>query len=73
MKDDKFSDQELEVAANTDIAVLIESFGYTVDRKNRWGVIKEASTLLTKKTIGSMTITKRCGATPFHSFSSICV
>lgn len=49
MKDNKFSDQELEVAANTDIASLAESFGYTVDRKHRWGIIKEAQHIVIKE------------------------
>ena len=49
MKDNKFSDQELEVAANTDIVSLAESLGYTVDRKNRWGIIKEAQHIVIKE------------------------
>ena len=49
MKDNKFSDHELEVAANTDITALAESFGYTVDHKRRWGVIKEAQHIVIKE------------------------
>ena len=49
MKDNKFSDQELEVAANTDITALAESFGFTVDRKHRWGIIKEAQHIVIKE------------------------
>ena len=54
MKDNKFSDQELEVAANTDIASLAESLGYTVDRKNRWSIIKEAQEQLRFRLIGGL-------------------
>ena len=47
MKDNKFSDQELEIAANTDIASLAESLGYTVDRKNRKALTAESSNQFT--------------------------
>ena len=49
MNDNKFTDQELQIAANTDIASLAESFGYSVDRKKNWGVIKEAQHIVIKK------------------------
>lgn len=48
MNDNKFTDQELDVCRNTDMAALAESLGYTVTRHNKWQTLKEAQHIVIK-------------------------
>ena len=49
MNDNKFTEQELDVCRNTDMAALAESLGYTVSHHHKWQTLKEAQHIVIKQ------------------------
>lgn len=49
MSDNKFTDQELDICRNTDVAALAESLGYTVTHHHKWQTLKEAQHIVIKQ------------------------